>query len=234
MEETLLALDTATGRASVAICRGRDVLAEGSREVSTHSEGLLPLIDELVRRAGVALDALGAIVCGRGPGSFTGVRIGLSTAKGLCLAAGRPLVCVSSLLPLAAATAERCASEATVVTLLDARRGEVFAGLWRGELPLGAEVACRPERLPEQLPAEGPLLLAGDGALRYSALLLELLGTRAAMAGEGCHAIEARYLARAALPRVQAGLFDDLATAVPVYLRPSDARLPAPRSDEAP
>jgi tRNA threonylcarbamoyladenosine biosynthesis protein TsaB len=226
----LLALDTATRHASVAVCEETQVLAEAEQEVTTHSEGLLSLIDGALRRAGLSLSDLDAVVCGRGPGSFTGLRIGLSTAKGLCLAARKPLVCLSSLLPLGAAVAEaRSGSDDLVAAILDARRQEVFLGLFRAGCLLEPESLRRPPDLAADLAArDEPVLLAGDGALLYRDLLQSALGERGALAPEGCHAIHARYLALAALPRLRDGEVDDLAEAVPHYLRPSDARLPDP------
>jgi tRNA threonylcarbamoyladenosine biosynthesis protein TsaB len=79
----LLALDTSTLQATAALLRGEEVLGEVERRVTTHSERLLVAIDELLRAAGVAVGDLEAIACGRGPGSFTGLRIGMATAKGL-------------------------------------------------------------------------------------------------------------------------------------------------------
>jgi len=237
----LLALDTATRHATVALCEDSSVLAEAEQEVTTHSEGLLSLIEQVLQRAGREVADLDAVVCGRGPGSFTGLRIGMATAKGLCLASGKPLLCVSSLLPLAMATAEALGADRLVAAILDARREEVFCGLFRHGAPVGTEILRRPAALVVDLSTalgadhptdpgiplpRPPLLLAGDGALLYRDLLLERLGDRAALAPESCHAIRARYLALAALPRAKLGYFDDLQSVVPSYLRPSDARLP--------
>jgi tRNA threonylcarbamoyladenosine biosynthesis protein TsaB len=223
----LLALDTATRFATVAVCDESDVRAEAEREVTTHSEGLLALVDRALAEAGVAeVRALDAIACGRGPGSFTGLRIGLATAKGLCLAARRPLVCLSSLLPLGAAVEERCPGR-LAGAVLDARRGEVFFALHRGGVALEPESLLAPAALAARLRGLGePVLLAGDGALAYRELLVDgELGI--ALAPEECHAPRARHLAPAARERVARGAFDDLAAAVPLYIRPSDARLPA-------
>jgi tRNA threonylcarbamoyladenosine biosynthesis protein TsaB len=226
----ILALDTATRRASVAICRGSDVLAEGSREVTTHSEGLMPLVDEMLRQSGVATADLDAVVCGVGPGSFTGLRIGMATAKGLCFAAGKPLYGVSSLQALALG-----AGEGLVAAVLDARRREVYLGLYRDGEPLMSELVCAPSEVARRLPLDpgSNILLAGDGALAYRELLLSSL-EGAALAVEGRHDIEARDLARAALSRIAAGDADDLAAVVPLYIRPSDAKLPAVPQDRRP
>lgn len=106
-EPTILALDTATRRATVAVSRGQTILAEANRDVTTHSEGLIFLIEEALGAAELNIQDIDAVACGRGPGSFTGLRIGMATAKGLCFAAKKPLVTVSSLYALAAVTAEQ-------------------------------------------------------------------------------------------------------------------------------
>ena len=225
----ILALDTATRQATVALCDGQQTLAEASREVTTHSEGLLPLIHQVLQQAGVAVHQLRAVACGRGPGSFTGLRIGMATAKGLCMAAGKPLICVSSLLPLGAAAAELAAAQTLVAAVLDARRKELFYCLHRDAQPAGEELLSSPGELVRYLRAEAgdePLVLAGDGALLYAELLAEELGPQARLAPHSCHQIQARHLAYAACARLDQGAEDQLYTAEPRYIRASDARLP--------
>ncbi len=225
----LLALDTATRHATVAVAHGAGCVCEAEREVTTHSEGLLALVDEALGAAGLSVRELDAVICGRGPGSFTGLRIGLATAKGLCLAIGRPLLCLSSLLPLGAAAAAAAGPGGLVAAVLDARRGEVFTSLYRDGLALGPERVLRPEELAAELGRLGePVTLAGDGALLYRELLLGAPGGPARLAPEACHAIHARHLLEAARPRLAAGEADDLAAAVPLYIRGADARLPGP------
>ncbi len=231
----LLAVDTATSNASVAVCQGTAVLSEGERQVTTHSEGLLQLIDETLRQSGLSIEEIDAFVCGRGPGSFTGLRIGLATVKGLCFAAQKPLLCISSLLPLALAAKDaRSDNHALFVPVIDARRKEIFWGLYRRHQGLQTEAVCRPEMLGGLLPETDAVILVGDGALAYQEVLKETLGSRASLAPDDCHQIKARYLALAALERAQRSDFDDLAAAVPLYIRASDAKLPqspfAPKS----
>src|SRR5919198_1885956 len=119
----VLALDTSTDVASVAVLGPRGaVSAEGRAE--SRSDDLIPLIDRVLGEAGIDLAGLAAIAVGAGPGSFTGLRIGMATAKGLCLATGLPLWAVSSFAALALDAAEVDSLEgALVVPVLDARRG---------------------------------------------------------------------------------------------------------------
>ncbi len=227
----LLCLDTATRQASVAVCdlSGR-ALAEASQEVTTHSEGLLPLIHQVMQQAGLdGANDLSAVVCGRGPGSFTGLRIGMATAKGICLAAEKPLICMSSLLSLGAAASANAGDDALVAAVLDARRSEVFCGLFRGGKAAAEEVLFAPEALVDYLrdqAGEEPLVLAGDGALLYEEVLLSGLEGQATLAPDDCHQIRAALMAPAAAERLAAGETDDLQEAVPKYIRASDAKLP--------
>ncbi|MFH0900482.1 MAG: tRNA (adenosine(37)-N6)-threonylcarbamoyltransferase complex dimerization subunit type 1 TsaB, partial [Pseudomonadota bacterium] len=150
---TLLALDTSTLLASVAVTRGDETLSECESRVSTHSERLLPLIDDAIAKAGVSLEQIDALVCGAGPGSFTGLRIGYATAKGLCFALGKPLATVSSLQAVAARACALAGGKTTLVlAILDARKKEVYAGIyrWHERLPelVTPEVVLPPASLP--------------------------------------------------------------------------------------
>jgi tRNA threonylcarbamoyladenosine biosynthesis protein TsaB len=234
----VLGLDTATFQATVAIVDEHGVLAEAERQVTTHSDTLLALVDETLHAAQVQAAELDGVACGRGPGSFTGLRIGMATAKGLCLATGKPLLCISSLVPLAEAARQAAGEEGGLVAaLLDARRQEVYAGLFRDGVLLEPELLLGPGALARRLreraaelrigDGDARLLLCGDGALLYRDELLGALGDLARLAPEGCHVIRARHIARAALARLAVGDVDDLAAAAPLYVRPPDARLPA-------
>ena len=97
----ILALDTTTPQAGVALYEKGAVLAVRRARVTTHSEDLLRLVDEVLQTAGVKLDQVEALACAAGPGSFTGLRIVMATVKGLCFALGKPLITVSSLQAMA-------------------------------------------------------------------------------------------------------------------------------------
>src|SRR5688572_19297018 len=98
----ILGLDTSTLTASVAVVRDGAVVAAADVATRAHGDVLLTAIDEVVRAAGMTAASLDAIAAGAGPGSFTGLRIGMATAKGIAFAAGRPLYVISSLAALAA------------------------------------------------------------------------------------------------------------------------------------
>jgi tRNA threonylcarbamoyladenosine biosynthesis protein TsaB len=221
----LLAIDTSTMTASVCVSAG-DVCVERTARVTTHSEMLLPLVAEVLAEAKLAAADLDGIVCGAGPGSFTGLRIGLATAKGLCVALDKPLVLASSLAALAleAEADPAVASGARVVALLDAKRREVYAGLYA--LEAGLPVAMIPEVViaPGEVAAwargaagSSDLLLVGDGAVAYP---------EAAGAGRmvpGAHGTpRAAKLARLGRARLARGEKDDPRVAEPAYVRPPE------------
>jgi tRNA threonylcarbamoyladenosine biosynthesis protein TsaB len=158
-----LALDTSTPVGSVAVGRNGEVLAESSLRVrATHSEAVLPEVDRLLTACGLGARDLQAVVVGSGPGSFTGVRIAASLAKGMCHARDLALFSFSSL--AAVAVGARC--EEPVCAMFDARRGQVYAAGYRvgeGFEELFAPRAAALEQVLEDLGEPGAWCFAGDG-----------------------------------------------------------------------
>ncbi|MEY2334788.1 tRNA (adenosine(37)-N6)-threonylcarbamoyltransferase complex dimerization subunit type 1 TsaB [Acidithiobacillus ferrianus] len=164
----LLAIDTATEACSVAVdtADGR-VLEEYVVAINAHSQLLLPMIQRVLDRVDCTLADVGAIACGVGPGGFTGVRIGVSTAQALAIARGLPVYPVSSLQALAATV-----PRPQVLAALDARRGEVYAGVFRQDAQAiprlqGVEKVCAPEAV--NWPATGHWWGLGTGWQVYHA-----------------------------------------------------------------
>ncbi len=181
---TILGIETASVVCGAALVRDGAVIGESQRIApQIHSEMLLSLIDGLLRSAGVPVRELDGIACSIGPGSFTGLRIGLSTAKGLAFAADLPLVAVPTLeaLALRAVRDGRLLSGGRVLAALDARRDEVFAALfsWNGSA-LGAlmpRAALTVHALLAQLAqfAGGEkIVLTGDGSAKIERAAAEL------------------------------------------------------------
>jgi len=227
MAERLLLVDTATQTGSVAVSQGEKLLGEiVLNGPANHTDHLLGNIDELLRGVGLAIgdmDAFGVVL---GPGSFTGLRVGVATVKGLALATGKPVVGVSSL----AALAWRLPfAELPVCPLLDARKGEVYAALyqWSGDefSPLLAPCVLPPERWLERL--TGDVLFIGDGAQSYRGLIEESLGGRARFAPWPAQACRASNGLGPALARLRRGEHIALERLVPTYIRPSEAELAA-------
>lgn len=147
----LLALDTATEACSVALLSGGRTLARHEVVGRGHTEQLIDMVQALMGEASLAYSQLDGYVCGIGPGSFAGVRIGLGFVRGLALAADRPAVGVSSLASLAHPALQAGATR--VLSVIDARMNEVYVGAFEadaGGLPrlLGEEAVCAPANAP--------------------------------------------------------------------------------------
>ncbi|MCF6289763.1 MAG: tRNA (adenosine(37)-N6)-threonylcarbamoyltransferase complex dimerization subunit type 1 TsaB [Desulfobacterales bacterium] len=222
----LLALETATMCGSVALVAADRCIGEYTLQTGrTHSKGLLPGIQWLLGQAGLDWDALAGIAVSIGPGSFTGLRIGLSTAKGLALALDRPLIGVATLDGLAA---QFPGVEQLVCPVLDARKKEVYAALYRGSGKEGCERVSDYLVLP---PAElcarisGPVLLAGDGIAVHGDLFKELLAGRAIFVRPGQVFPRAATIGMLAIAKYRADDFLDPVLAAPVYVRAPEAEL---------
>jgi tRNA threonylcarbamoyladenosine biosynthesis protein TsaB len=160
----VLAIDTATERCSVALRIDGQVLVRSMDTARGHADNVLPLLDELLREAGVTLPELDGIAYGRGPGAFTGVRIAVGVVQGLALGARLLTVGISNL----AAVAQQVAKPAQrVLVCMDARMGEVYWAVFECDPRSGLVVAAGTERVgrPETVNLESGILntLAGTG-----------------------------------------------------------------------
>lgn len=183
----ILALETATPRGSVALVSGDAVRAEVLLPPGPRASGsYISAVEALFAAAGAATGDVSAVAVSAGPGAFTGLRVGMSAAKGFCFGWGVPLVPVPTLLALA----HRFPGEGRIVCpVQDARRGEVYAALFRwkdGDLArLSPDMAIAPSLLPGRIP-DGDVLFCGDGVTPFGALFREALGDRAALvSGDG-------------------------------------------------
>ncbi len=222
----ILAIDTATWRCSVALVEDGRVLAErGERTTSNHAGTLPRLVDETLRAAGTTLLADDALAVTIGPGSFTGLRIALGFAKGLAYAGGHRLVGVPTLDALALVAPPQ---EGRLCAVLDARKREVYAGVYDGTggalSRLGEPVAIAAETLASRL--GGPCAFIGDAVEAYGEVFRRILGAGAVLLPSSSHppsAITVARLAAGRLRRSEAG--DDLEGLEPQYLRPPEAEL---------
>ena len=224
----LLALSTSTPRGSAALLRDGEAVAEVAyADLQGHAERLFEAIDAVLARAGEARTSIDALACDVGPGSFTGVRVGVASAKGIALALGAPLVGVVSLEAMArAAFAEGAAGPAdAVLAAIDAKKGEAFVAAWDAsgaELlapctrPLGLETLLLPG-----LPPGGRLVVVGEIAVGLA------LPPGASLArGPALDLPDAAWIARVAAPRFAGGPADP-ADVEPLYVRAPDA-IPMP------
>jgi tRNA threonylcarbamoyladenosine biosynthesis protein TsaB len=244
----LLAIETATDMVGVALIRGDGGAAErvhvGGR---AHAELLAPAIEEVCAVSGCAVGDIGSIAVDVGPGLFTGLRVGVATAKALAQALSIGVFGVSSLDILAAAARHRMGAAAgrPVLSVIDARRGEVFVAFYRFDRPGSGDDADHPidpERvrdeaaepiapeallawLAERVPGGGRVSVVGDGAVRYRELLAADPSVDLGWADE-LSAPPPLALARLALARLAAGSRPVPAAALlPDYRRPADARI---------
>lgn len=214
----VLAIETSTLAGGVALLDGDRVRGEYLLDVrATHSERLMPAIDRLLRDAGWAAADVQGLAVAVGPGSFTGLRIGLSAVKGLALALGIPIAAVPTLDAMAATLPF---AELPVCPVLDARKGEVYCSLYRWD---GREMrrewdylALAPEALEARL-AE-PVIVLGDGAAAIAT-------PHARPAPPHRRAPSPAAVGVMGLSRLRAGSVVPAADLVPIYLRPSEAEL---------
>ena len=222
---TLLGFDTATTTCSAALWKGGEVVAHRCSESGgRHAEALVPMLREVAAEAGTTLAAIDRFAVTVGPGSFTGIRIGLATARGLALALKRPLIGLSTLEVLAAGvpTDER---DGAVLAALDAGRGRLYAQLFDHSLAALTEpAALTAEALPDFAQAANgrPLIAVGTGQEVALAALAPAIEARPA---GGSPTPDARLLVRCAAARTETENEDDVAAPVrPLYLRDAGAR----------
>lgn len=228
----LLAIDTATAACSAAVWRDGQVVARRFEPmVRGHAERLMPMVravmDETTAGGPGDFSALDAIAVTVGPGAFTGVRIGLAAARALGLAAARPVAGFTTLETVAAAQEN---AGMPLLVALDSKREDIYVQLFDAGLkPQGAPAALLPGDVPAAVPA-GPVAVCGDAAARAVAALAEA-GREAALL-DGPSLPDAAVLARLAAarwPRREAACGDGNRMPQPLYLRPPDVSLPAPR-----
>ncbi len=228
----LLALETATTTCGVAVVRDDDVVAQAHlRRPRVHSERLTPLVEDTLRHADVRAAALDAVAVSMGPGSYTGLRIGVSTAKGWALANDAALVGVPTLDAYAAQMRPVAAPGDVVCALLDARRDEVYAGALRttaeGMETHAPTKALPVSALPDWLGAvDGRLWLVGDGATKAQEALAAVDAPQTVVPATDVSP-SAVWVARRGQTRLAQDGPDDIASFEPFYVKDVHAT-PAP------
>ncbi len=225
----ILSLDTATKCSTVALTRGTlmdgEVLATISLSSSiTHSRRLISAVERLFLDTETVWSDITAIAVGMGPGSFTGLRIGMTTAKGFAAAGDKKLVGVCTLDALAA----MCVTDKTILAVIDARKKQVYTAAYRhdnnGVLKRVEEVkVISPEQVAKETRED--VVMVGDAVVTYGSLWQEKLGERVTFAPAQLHAPAASAIGLLCGKNLQEGRFLDIATAVPIYVRASDAEL---------
>jgi len=221
----ILAADTATNNCSVAVIDEDSILAESTSTIDqTHSRQLMNIIDTVLGKAGLKAAQLDGFAVTIGPGSFTGLRIGIASIKGLAYSLAKPVVGVSSLETLAF----QCRPTPYLICpILDARKQEVYYCHFRfdeGKLDKKLEERVAP---PADVVGEirEPCLFVGNGATLYQELISAALGDSAFFAGPNEDKIQASAVARLSRQRFKRRDTDDVHLLVPHYIRQSDAVL---------
>ncbi len=221
----MLAVDTSTEVCTVGLAENQRLLGEITLgHGQTHARFLMQAIDHLFALTGTTLNDVQAFVAGRGPGSFTGLRIGISTVKGLAMAGAKPLVGVSSLAVLAH---QADGDRDLVCPMLDARRKEVYWSLYRREDD--QLVPQVPERVGDVLSVidtlDRPCTFIGNGALLYRTKLEQAGRCNDHWPPPESHTVRAAVLARLGWQRLRRGESVPVESFSPVYLRKSDAEI---------
>jgi tRNA threonylcarbamoyladenosine biosynthesis protein TsaB len=219
----VLGIETATPVCSVALADSDRVVAEYTLDVGVqHARRVLPMVQRVLEDAGMGPSDLDGVGVSAGPGSFTGLRIGMSSAKGLCLASGLSLLSVPTLEALALRVA---VGGMATCSMLDARRGEVYAGVYQLD---GKRLACL---VPDAVLGVGdllgrlsrPVLFVGEGAVVYRDRILDVLEGEAHFVSGALNRPGAASVALLGIRRLMAGEVEDLSKAEPSYLRRSQA-----------
>ena len=221
----LLAVDTSGPVAGVAVLRDGEIAYEGAAvNRLTHSVNMMPMIEEALGRAGMDVSEIDLYAAVTGPGSFTGVRIGVSAIKGMAHGAGKPCVGVDALEALAAGA---CMTDALICPIQDARAGQVYGAAFLAGMPPVRMLDNMAEKLPlfieKALAVAGDrrMCFLGDGVKTYEKAIVDILGERAVF--PPLHMRYLRPASVAALAQQYADRAVDYLTLMPVYLRAPQA-----------
>jgi tRNA threonylcarbamoyladenosine biosynthesis protein TsaB len=221
----ILALDTATKSCSVALTDNGSLSAElTTLKDQTHSKHLMQLVHSVFEISGFGISEVDGFAVTIGPGSFTGLRIGISTVKGLAHALGKPVVGISSLKALAYQSADQ---SLLICPFLDARKGEVYWATYRYEkarlVQKTGSRATAPEIALKSI--KEPCVFIGNGAQLYRQQIMTDLGDLAHFVPVHKDILRASSIAFLSMERFNAKDTDDIAGLVPHYIRKSDAEL---------
>jgi len=214
-----LAIDTSTNTASLALANDSEILAELSwRCGQNHSSTLLPYLARLLNQTGSGLGSLDAIIVARGPGSFNGLRVGISTAKGLAFSLGVPVVGIST---LAATSYQHAETGLPVCAIFNAGRGEIATAIYHMKgswwQPIIGEHITNIEALCDQIDTK--TLFCGELTAAISDRLRKRLKQKAVIAAPAARFRRAGFLAELGRQEMEAGNSDNPTTLHPIYLR---------------
>ncbi|TET46653.1 tRNA (adenosine(37)-N6)-threonylcarbamoyltransferase complex dimerization subunit type 1 TsaB [candidate division TA06 bacterium] len=225
MNRLILGIETSSDFGGVALADEGGVVAEElTRRRLNHSEELVKLISSALKGLRSGLDDLQGVAVSIGPGSFTGLRVGLAAAKGLCLSKGLPLLGIPSLDALASMCPE---SSLPVHAIIDAKRGEVYWSSYRYESGMqtrtGEYIAVTPQGLVERISEE--TMLIGSGVDVYRDFIVENRKGLAKFVTPNPQSPLPSVIAVLGLQRLKANQIEEIESLEPIYIRPSDAEI---------
>lgn len=220
----ILSIDTSTKNFSLAVSSGTKILH--SRNVKLRhvlSQSIMPAIERILQKSKIPLSAVDGFAVGLGPGSFTSLRVGLATVKGLAFATRRPIVGIPSLDVLARGASE----DGVICALCDAKRNLVYSCLYEKR---GAVLKRKSRYLLTDIKdvlkrIKGDVTFVGDGVPLFREAIEKAVGTKARFAGEKQMYPQAKHLAIPAMERFKAKKYDNVETLVPFYLYPEDCQV---------
>jgi len=222
----VLGIDTSTSCGAVGLIDDGEVISDYLLNVPvTHSERLLGAVEFVLREARCPIENIDGWAIALGPGSFTGLRIGVSTVKGLALATGKPVAGVSILDVLASQIAP---TPHLICPILDARKKEIYTAFYRyeGESSLKRQSdyqAIRPENLVKKITE--PTIFLGNGVTTYRDFLLNSLASSAIFPPAPLHVSHGSMVATLGFALLKKGEHLNLSTFSPLYIRPSEAEM---------
>ncbi len=218
----ILAIDTSSLNATVAVLNDEKLLGEFIiSNKNTHSQIIMPMLDEMLKFAGIDIDDIDVFATAIGPGSFTGLRIGIASAKALAQGSCKKIIGISSLNALA----ENVYEEGKIICpIIDARRGDVYNALYlNGECIVKDRAININELITELKSKNEKIVFVGDGVLLHKDTIANELGENAQFAMPSKVMAKASSVANLALNRAKNNDFDDIYSLEPIYLRQSQA-----------
>ena len=223
----ILSIDSATPVAAVAVIKDSVLLAEEMLNIgNTHSTQLMPMAAHVLAQSNIKMSEVDAVAVSQGPGSFTGLRIGMATAKGLAQGSGCKLIAVPTLDVLAQ---NMWGYDGLVCPILNAKKNEVYSALYRFDGAKMAQIsdytAISPENLAKSLANIANICFLGDGVPVYREMLSNILGERAKFAPADKLLSRGASLAYLAYEKAQRGEYAELFTTLPIYIRKCEAEI---------
>ena len=233
MNNKILLIETATDVCSAAVCDGDRIISSNRiSEPKSQASGLAPMIDRTMKDAGLDMSGLAAVAVSSGPGSYTGLRVGVSTAKGICFGAGLPLIAVETLEIIARGVLEqKPVPDTVIIPMIDARRMEVYTAVFNQDghrISDTQALILEPESFAKEFAGHSHVIFTGDGAEKYKALLPEkYLSKCTFIPGRP----EAQNMAIPAWNALKEKRFEDTAYFEPFYLKEFIAASPSKKLD---